>query len=212
MFIGSEGALGVITEAWLRVFPRPTRRCSATVRFASMNAGLTALRSIVQAGIAPTNARLLDNLEALLSGAGAGDSCLLLLAFESAGVDFAPLLEAACEIARSHGGLIPAEQVRVQAGGRDDTADSYKSAFFRAPYLRDELALMDVHRALTLDLGSDTSLVRLAAVSALRLTDTKITAAPKDEKLAKQAKSLALVCRDLGGKGALPKDFEKYLK
>ena len=144
MFIGSEGALGVITEAWLRVFPRPTRRCSATVRFSSMNDGLSALRSIVQAGIAPTNARLLDNLEALLSGAGAGDSCLLLLAFESAGVDFAPLLEAACEIARSHGGLIPAEQVRVQAGGRDDTADSYKSAFFRAPYLRDELALMDV--------------------------------------------------------------------
>ena len=75
-----------------------------------------------------------------------------------------------------------------------------------------ELALMDFHRALTLDLGSDTSLVRLAAVAALRLTDTKITAAPKDEKLTKQAKSLALVCRDLGGKDALPKDFEKYLK
>jgi hypothetical protein len=55
-------------------------------------------------------------------------------------------------------------------------------------------------------------LVRLAAVSALRLTDTQITAAPKDEKLTKQAKSLALVCRDLGGKDALPKDFEKYLK
>jgi hypothetical protein len=71
---------------------------------------------------------------------------------------------------------------------------------------------MDFHRALTLDLGSEASLVRLAAVSALRLTDTKISAAPKDEKLAKQAKSLALVCRDLGGKGALPKDFEKYLK
>jgi hypothetical protein len=75
-----------------------------------------------------------------------------------------------------------------------------------------ELALMDFHRALTLDLGSDLFLVRLAAVSALRLTDTQITATPKDEKLTKQAKSLALVCRDLGGKDALPKDFEKYLK
>jgi hypothetical protein len=49
-------------------------------------------------------------------------------------------------------------------------------------------------------------------VAALRLTDIKITAAPKDDKLTKQAKSLALVCRDLGGKDALPKDFEKYLK
>ena len=75
-----------------------------------------------------------------------------------------------------------------------------------------ELALMDFHRALTLDLGSDLFLVRLAAVSALRLTDTQITATPKDEKLTKQAKSLPLVCRDLGGKDALPKDFEKYLK
>lgn len=75
-----------------------------------------------------------------------------------------------------------------------------------------DLALMDYHRALTLDLGADTSLLRSAAVAALRLTDAKVAAAPNDERLAKQAKSLALVCRDLGGKGALPKEFEKYLK
>jgi len=75
-----------------------------------------------------------------------------------------------------------------------------------------DMALMDYHRALTLDLGSDVTLVRRAAVAALLLTEVKITAAPKDERLLKQAKSLALVCRDLGGQGALPKDFEKYLK
>lgn len=75
-----------------------------------------------------------------------------------------------------------------------------------------DLALMDYHRALTLDLGSDTNLLRRAAVAALLLTEAKITAAPKDAKLASQARSLALVCRDLGGPGALPKGFEKYLK
>lgn len=75
-----------------------------------------------------------------------------------------------------------------------------------------DLALMDYHRALTLDLGSDTNLLRRAAVAALFITETKLTAAPNDDKLTKQAKSLALVCRDLGGPGALPKEFEKYLK
>lgn len=75
-----------------------------------------------------------------------------------------------------------------------------------------DLALMDYHRALTLDLGSDRSLFRLSAMAALRLTDTKVAAAPTDEKLKNQAKSLALVCRDLGGPGALAKEFEKYLK
>jgi hypothetical protein len=75
-----------------------------------------------------------------------------------------------------------------------------------------DMALMDYHRALTLDLGSDTSLLRRSAVAALMLTEEQIKNAPQDEKLARQAKSLALVCRDLGGPGALPKEFEKYLK
>ncbi|MDZ4405867.1 hypothetical protein [Prosthecobacter sp.] len=75
-----------------------------------------------------------------------------------------------------------------------------------------DLALMDYHRALTLDLGSDTTLLRRSAVAALLITEAKLAAAPKDDKLTKQAKSLALVCRDLGGPGALPKEFEKYLK
>lgn len=75
-----------------------------------------------------------------------------------------------------------------------------------------DLALMDYHRALTLDLGSDTDLMRRSAVAALLITEAKIAAAPNDERLARQAKSLALVCRDLGGQGALPKEFEKYLK
>ncbi len=33
MLVGSEGTLGVITEAWVRVQPRPTHRASAGVRF-----------------------------------------------------------------------------------------------------------------------------------------------------------------------------------
>ena len=33
LLLGSEGALGVITEAWMRVVPRPTFRASASVAF-----------------------------------------------------------------------------------------------------------------------------------------------------------------------------------
>lgn len=75
-----------------------------------------------------------------------------------------------------------------------------------------EMAVLDYHRALTLGLGSDPALLRSSAIAALRLTDAMIKATPGDEKLAKQAKSLAMVCRDLGGKGALPAEFEKHLK
>src|SRR3954451_5115708 len=35
MLLGSEGILGVITEAWVRVQPRPSHRAGRTVRFAS---------------------------------------------------------------------------------------------------------------------------------------------------------------------------------
>ena len=36
MLLGSEGILGVITEAWVRVQPRPSHRAGRTVRFASL--------------------------------------------------------------------------------------------------------------------------------------------------------------------------------
>jgi alkyldihydroxyacetonephosphate synthase len=151
LFFGSEGTLGIITEATVRAFPRPTARASATVRFTAregsgMDAGLAALRAIVQAGLLPANARLLDPVEAITSGAGSGDASLLLLAFESAAVDVRPFLVAAVELARAHGGQIGDEEIRssVSGTGKNPTAEGYRAAFFRAPYLRDELALRGV--------------------------------------------------------------------
>src|ERR1700681_4290220 len=49
LFLGSEGILGVITEAWMRVQDRPTFRTSASVRFRSMADGAGAARRIAQA-------------------------------------------------------------------------------------------------------------------------------------------------------------------
>lgn len=84
MLLGSEGTLGVITEAWLRVQRPPAHRGSATVRFGSFGAGADAVREIVAAGLRPSGCRLLDPAEAALAAGGDGRHALLLLGFESA--------------------------------------------------------------------------------------------------------------------------------
>jgi alkyldihydroxyacetonephosphate synthase len=68
MLIGSEGILGVITEAWVRVRPRPQFKASATVHFDSFEQGAEAVRAISQAGLYPANCRLLDEAEGKLTG------------------------------------------------------------------------------------------------------------------------------------------------
>src|SRR5579884_1401205 len=84
MLIGSEGTLGLITEAWVRVRPRPTHRASVAVRFAEFDAGVEAARALSQSGLYPTNCRLIDADEARITGAGDGSAALLLVGFESA--------------------------------------------------------------------------------------------------------------------------------
>ena len=60
MILGSEGILGVITEAWVRVRPRPRFKASRPVLFESFAAGAEAARVISQSGLHPSNCRLLD--------------------------------------------------------------------------------------------------------------------------------------------------------
>ena len=72
MLAGSEGVLGVITEAWVRVQPRPGHRRSAGVRFESFGAGAECVRAISQAGLHPSNCRLIDAREARMTLAGDG--------------------------------------------------------------------------------------------------------------------------------------------
>lgn len=73
-------------------------------------------------------------------------------------------------------------------------------------------ALLDYHRAMTLDLGADADLTVKSAQAALRIMDAKLKTTPQDKVLRDQAYSLAVICRDVGGKAALPAGFEKYLE
>jgi alkyldihydroxyacetonephosphate synthase len=138
MLIGSEGILGVITEAWIRIRPRPTRRASAAVRFAQFTSGVEAVRALSQAGLHPSNCRLIDAQEAQLTGAGDGEAAILLLGFEAAKHDVDPWLSLALECCGDHGGSWE------RRGSTGRSAQSWRDAFLRAPYLRDTFVAMGV--------------------------------------------------------------------
>src|SRR5262245_25712690 len=84
LVLGSEGALGVLTEAWVRLQSPPVFRASAAVRFADFQGAVDAVRALAQSGLSPSNCRLLDPLEALFAGIGDGGTATLILGFESA--------------------------------------------------------------------------------------------------------------------------------
>lgn len=64
LFLGSEGTLGIITEAWMRIQERPSHRLSTSVTFADGAQAIAAVRTIAQSGLHPANCRLLDPGEA----------------------------------------------------------------------------------------------------------------------------------------------------
>lgn len=151
LFIGSEGALGVVTEAWMRLQDRPRFRASAAARFPGEDGfarGAGAVRALAQAGLHPANCRLLDPREAATSGAGDGTVAVLLVAFESADHPLEAWMARAVELVRDAGGVLPEGEPRFAASGaagaREGAAGAWRSAFLNAPYLRDLLARASV--------------------------------------------------------------------
>ncbi len=171
LFLGSEGALGIVTEAWVRVQPRPRWRASASVRFARFADGVVASRVLSQSGLFPSNCRLLDEKEALLHQVATDGSAVLLLAFESADHPVDPWMERALSIATDLGGNCdeepkystdtrhsmhpyssnppPSSNVDVIVPPDLAThdamdADTWKRSFLSAPYLQSALVSLGV--------------------------------------------------------------------
>lgn len=137
LWCGSEGALGVITDVHLRCVALPKNRVSAGVRFKTFEAALEAARTLLQSGIYPTQMRILDPYEHMLSRAFSGKAAtgaLMVLAFESAGAPLAETFAAAQELCRQHGGEVKEKDAEEGVG-------DWRNTFFRQPYIRD--ALMD---------------------------------------------------------------------
>jgi len=146
LLLGSEGTLGIVTEAWVRLQDRPRWRAGASVRFASWSDAVAAVRELAQSGLQPANCRLLDGTEAALASGVPGVGGLLVLGFESADHPVGPWIERAVEIGRAHGGEVP-DGVRSSDAGdpsasREGAAGAWRSTFLRAPYTRDALARM----------------------------------------------------------------------
>lgn len=144
MVLGSEGILGVITEAWMRVFPRPRFRSKASVHFSDFGAAVDAVRAIAQARLYPSNCRLLDRTQAMLDQVAMGEH-VLLLGFESAHHSVASRLDEVIAIAIAHGGRVaygPRHLEDGDRGARDGSAGKWRDAFFRAPYRQTALVSM----------------------------------------------------------------------
>jgi alkyldihydroxyacetonephosphate synthase len=135
--IGSEGIMGIITEASMRLQDRPTYRSSATVEFQDYEDALNALRQISQSGLFPSNCRVLDSNEALLNGAGNGAKHLLILSFESADHDKSMALGRALEISKDNNGLFEPQSKNKEDAHRSGSSGSWRSSFIKAPYLRE---------------------------------------------------------------------------
>ena len=138
MLLGSEGTLGVVTEAWLRVQPRPTHRWAATLAAPDFATGASAVRGLVQAGLLPATCRLLDPVEAGLSGTLTTGEAALVLGLESLRTPLDAEAAVALEIAEDAGLRI------LEHGPRGQAGEAWRSTFVRAPYLRESLMLLGI--------------------------------------------------------------------
>ncbi len=143
LLIGSEGVLGIITEAWMRLQDRPRFRASAVGRFTEWDDGVAAARALAQSGLFPSNCRLLDATEAMVTGTDDGSAHVLLVAFESADHALDAWVARSVEVVRDHRGVVDDSAIRTSSRSdavvRPDAADAWRNAFLRAPYARDTL-------------------------------------------------------------------------
>ena len=117
MVLGSEGILGIISEAWMRIQARPTFRATAGITFDSWAAGCEAVRLIVQAKLWPANCRILDPVEAGRAAGLDGAPALVIVAFESAELSQRHPSARRSTSPASCGGHIDDDDVRVDDGG-----------------------------------------------------------------------------------------------
>ncbi|KAA1415551.1 FAD-binding oxidoreductase [Nocardioides humilatus] len=136
LFLGSEGAFGVITEVTVRVRPVPEVKQYEGWQWPSFEAGADAMRTLAQGDLLPTVLRLSDENETAINlarpdaigGEGAG-GCLMIVGYEGTPSATAAKKAAVTEVLTGLGGTpLGAEPGTAWAAGR-----------FNAPYLRDSL-------------------------------------------------------------------------
>ena len=147
IMLGSEGTLGVITEGWMRVRPRPIHRATATVHFDEWSDAVAAARALAQSGLFPTNCRLLDKREAALNFVTGDGTHVLIVGFESADHALGPWMDRALELCADHQGRCPkgaSHTERGQKTGDSGGAGTWRASFIRAPYMMNVLLSLGI--------------------------------------------------------------------
>ncbi|MGQ0508532.1 MAG: FAD-binding oxidoreductase [Myxococcaceae bacterium] len=146
MVLGSEGTLGLITEAWMRVQPKPLHRATASICFETFERGVDAARALSQSGLYPTNCRLLDSKEAFLNSVAGEGSSVLIVAFESADHPVEPWIRRALELTATFGGQCDDGPVIKTAGEKASGGEAsvWRQAFMDAPYFQSALVSLGV--------------------------------------------------------------------
>ncbi len=134
LVIGSEGILGVISSAWLRLQKRPVYRATAGIVFPSWEAGTTAARHIVQLKLWPANLRILDPVEAANNAGLDGRQSILIVGFESAELSQRDNMRDVVAVAREFGGAVDDDAILIDDGtgtptGRDGAVGAWRNAF-----------------------------------------------------------------------------------
>jgi len=133
LFIGSEGTLGVITKALLKLIPRPAARKTLLATFAKMDQAAEAVSAIIAAPIIPCTLEFLDRTTIRcvedFAKIGLPLDCEALLLMETDGHPAAVAEEAAAmeRICREHG-CVEARMARDDAEGAR-LAQARRSAF-----------------------------------------------------------------------------------
>ncbi len=144
LLIGSEGSLGIITEAWVRVQGRVRFKATAGFRFPDFVRAAGAVRAIAQAGLFPANVRIVDGVELAVNGAGDGSFTLMVVSFESADRPVDTWMDIAEECALDQGGVPDADWRTNPDAHLMGAAGAWREAFIRMPYNREVLTPLGI--------------------------------------------------------------------
>ena len=137
LVLGSEGTLGIITEAWMQIQDRATNRSSIAVFFDDFLKGCEAVRTIAQAGLYPSNLRIIDAEEARVNFVSDKDKHILFLAFESADHPVTAWMDRALEICRDYGGVFDRQVLSRPNSHREAEQGRWRDIFLETSYYRE---------------------------------------------------------------------------